>query len=102
MSAMKLLLVSAAALALAACATIGPTPAELAQAIAEARPSASAAPEIRRLRCVTFPEETTEFHCRWRQRDASGAWRTFATYLAVDSHGYHVIDEIGLEDHSSP
>ena len=77
----------------AACATVGPTARELEQALAEARPAAPPA-KVARVRCVTFDEEPTEFLCRWRQRDASGAWRRWTTYLAVDSHGYQLIDDV--------
>jgi len=87
-------LASAPILLLAACATVGPTTSELRQAIVESKPSADAASPVRRLRCETFEEEPTEFLCRWRQRDASGAWRTWTTYLAVDPKGYHLIDEV--------
>ena len=83
-----------APLVLAACATVGPTASELGQAIAESRPSGHATPQIRRLQCETFEEEPTEFLCRWRQADASGAWRNWTAYLAVDSTGYHLIDDV--------
>ena len=93
---MKPLLAAAATLALAACATVGPTATELEKALADARPAASPA-KISQVRCVTFEEEPTEFHCRWRQRDASGAWRTFATYLAIEGHRYQLIDEVAID-----
>jgi hypothetical protein len=81
-----------AALLLAACATVGPTAPQLSQVLAEAH--GGSPPEVKRLSCQTFEEEPTEFLCHWRQRDASGVWRRWATYLALDSRGYQLIDEV--------
>jgi hypothetical protein len=86
-------LITCAVLALTACATVGPTASQVESALAEANP-ATAAPTVRDVRCETFEEEPTEFHCRWRQRDASGTLKSWSAYFAVDSRGYSLIDDV--------
>jgi len=47
--------------------------------------------DIRAIRCVGPNEEATEIQCTWWQRSRHG-WVKRKTWLAIDSHGWHVID----------
>jgi len=47
--------------------------------------------DIRGVRCEGPDKEPTEFECKWWQRSRHG-WVGRKTWLAIDSHGWHVID----------
>lgn len=89
---MKLCFMSAgAALWLAGCTPVGPTPSELSSALAE-HPSGAEVSEVRRVRCHGFAEELTEFDCEWQQRGQSSDWQDWSAGLAIDGDGFHFID----------
>jgi hypothetical protein len=51
---------------------------------------------IRHVSCTGFKEEPTEAACKWEQKSL-GKWQRFSSYLAVDSRGWHLIDEPNRE-----
>jgi hypothetical protein len=87
-------LIAATIITTAAFAGVGPSASQLAKALA-AHQSRSERPSVRRVRCQSFEEEPTEFVCRWLQRNWTGRWEEWSTYLAVDAKGYHLIDDPG-------
>jgi len=77
-----------------AASAAGPTRSELAQALAAEPHSAVRSPaSIRRVRCSGFEEEPTEFACTWQQRELSGRWSKWSTYVAIDGSGWSLIDD---------
>ena len=70
----------------------GPSTAEFANALAEFIGKPVSVADIRRLSCKGIEEEPTEAACSWQQRSGK-KWKRFATFVAVDSHGWHLIDE---------
>lgn len=52
--------------------------------------------DIRGLRCREIPEEPTEFGCRYKKREALGAWVQQEVMLAIDGSAWVIIDGPGL------
>ena len=70
-----------------------PTPQEFANALAEFTGKAIKVTDVRRLSCEGFgADEPTEAECSWQQR-IGRKWKRYSTYIAVDGHGWHLIDE---------
>ena len=70
-----------------------PTPQEFAIALADFTGKAVKITDVRRLSCKGFgPDEPTEAECSWQQR-IGGKWKRYSSFLAVDGHGWHLIDE---------
>jgi len=67
----------------------GPNRMDLAEAL---RTSPS---EISALRCHGFPEEPTEYACRYRSRNGAGLWLHQEVVLAIDGSSWIVIDGPG-------
>jgi hypothetical protein len=84
-----------ATISLSACAAVGPSTGQLADAL-ERHQSTANRPNVRRVRCQSFAEEPTEFACIWRQRGRTGDWEEWSTYVAMDRDGYVLIDEPDL------
>jgi hypothetical protein len=88
-------LVLAAALGLAACATVapggpaGPDAAALARLLAVDR---AAAPRLRAVRCDFIAEEGSEWACRYEERSREGAWVGLSTMVARAGSGWELID----------
>lgn len=70
---------------------IKPSSIELARAIKSHTNQPVQTGNVRAINCSGFPEEPTEFECRWEQL-AKGQWRRFSAYLAVDKSGWIIID----------
>ncbi|HEY1125313.1 MAG TPA: hypothetical protein VGE65_06745 [Sphingobium sp.] len=66
--------------------TIGPSRAELADALSSARPQRVGANEIRSLTCREAPGG---FTCRWRQLE-DGLWVDRAGAARIDAGGWHL------------
>lgn len=72
--------------------TVGPSRAELAQALSKTGKGTIAASDVRALRCT---EAATEgFACRWQQRE-DGAWIDRSDIARIDTAGWHVSAESG-------
>lgn len=72
---------------------VGPTPRELARALANYTGQHVSPTNIRRLSCQGFGEdEPTEAVCKWQQRIGRN-WKHYSTYVAIDGRGWHLIDE---------
>ena len=69
-----------------------PTSAELAKAIEAFTGRAVAAADVRGVSCLSIEEEPTEAVCKWHQRKGK-RWQRYSTYVAIDGHGWHLIDE---------
>lgn len=71
----------------------GPTTAEFAKALSEHTGRHINPADLRRLSCKDFgDDEPTEAECRWKWR-VGDKWKRYSTYVAVDSKGWHLIDE---------
>jgi hypothetical protein len=68
-----------------------PTARELSEALAKQTKSPISPADVRPLKCEGFPEEPTEFECRWAQ-NVSGKWLRYSTYFAINKDGWQVID----------
>lgn len=72
---------------------VGPTPQEFARAVGAFTSKPLNVTDVRRLSCKAFgADEPTEATCRWQQR-VDGKWKRYSAYVAVDGHGWHLIDE---------
>lgn len=70
----------------------GPDADELAAAIRNspevAGPIGVSSGDIRSLRCRSFEEESTEFRCRFRRTEESGAWGKRSAVVAADADAW--------------
>ena len=96
MAAITVILFAASLIAAIVQATL--TRQELASAINKAdltlvpfRTRTMSAGDVRAVRCIAPDEEPTEVQCRWQQR-IKGGWARRATWLALDTDGWHVMD----------
>ena len=76
---------------LAASPPEAPTRAELAKAITKMTSKRVTATSIRGISCKPIGEELSEFACRWQQR-STARWRSYSSFLTVDSSGWILID----------
>ena len=70
-------------------ATPTPTRDELAQALTGF--GAVEPTDLTHIACLPYPEEPTEFECRWRQRDGR-RWDGWQGVFAVSGEGWRTID----------
>jgi hypothetical protein len=72
--------------------TVGPSRAELAQALSKSGKDTVTASDVRSLRCDEF--QTGGYACRWQQRE-DGAWFERSGQAQIDAAGWHVRAESG-------
>ena len=69
-----------------------PTPKEFADAVAAFTGKGVRETNVRRVSCDSMGEdEPTEAECNWQQR-IGGKWKRYSTYVAIDGHGWQLID----------
>lgn len=72
--------------------TVGPSRAELAQALSKSGKDPVAASDVRSLRCTEAA--TGGYACRWQQRE-DGAWIDRSDSARIDATGWHMRAESG-------
>jgi hypothetical protein len=72
--------------------TVGPSRAELAQALSKTGEDRVTASDVRSLRCDEFP--AGGYACRWQQRE-DGAWMDRSGNARIDPIGWHVSGDSG-------
>jgi hypothetical protein len=72
--------------------TVGPSRAELAQALSNSGTDRDAASDVRSLRCDEL--QSGGYACRWQQRE-DGVWIERSGNALIDTAGWHVRAESG-------